>query len=307
MQPLLISAILPTFHREHLLAEAVSSVLTQDVGCAEVEIVVANDSGEPLGRADWQRDPRVLVVDTNRTERSVARNTGAALSRGEFLHFLDDDDILLPGAYKCLVHRAQDSDAVCTCGGYEAWDPENGTLSTVTALGEGRMFAPLVAGNGIPLGSCLVRREAFFASGGFDPGFVVMEDLELLQRIALLGGFARVNNVVARFRVGAHAISTTDGGKGGEACRRQRENAFGMASCRNDLQSSLREWKAPHCRGRLVRYYLGSSSRHVKRFAVLTGLQRAVAALGLSGPGLMQPGFWKGFVGPDEGRSALCR
>ena len=46
-----------------------------------------------------------MVVNTHHSERSVARNTGAALSHGDYLHFLDDDDILLPGAYAALTVR----------------------------------------------------------------------------------------------------------------------------------------------------------------------------------------------------------
>ncbi len=84
----LISIVTPTFHREDLLARCVQSVLAQQVD-APLEHIVVNDYGEPLAPAPWMDDPRVRVLQTFRTEHCVARNTGAALSQGRWLFFLD--------------------------------------------------------------------------------------------------------------------------------------------------------------------------------------------------------------------------
>ena len=56
-------------------------------------------------------DPRVTVLNTYRTERAVARNTGAALSRGDWLYFLDDDDYALPGAFAAMLEVAERTQA----------------------------------------------------------------------------------------------------------------------------------------------------------------------------------------------------
>ncbi|MDH7603026.1 MAG: glycosyltransferase family A protein, partial [Armatimonadota bacterium] len=118
---MLVSCVIPTVRRERLLAEAVESVLSQRVTGVETEVVVVNDAGEPLCPADWQNDSRVMVVNTYRTERSVARNTGAALSRGDYLHFLDDDDVILPGAYEAFSESARrNPEAVWIVASYEA-------------------------------------------------------------------------------------------------------------------------------------------------------------------------------------------
>src|SRR5215467_1378107 len=91
------STIIPTVGRRSL-ARAVSSVLSQTFDKDDFEVIVVNDSGSPLIKAEWQSSPRVSIVNTNRRERSVARNTGAALAKGKYLHFLDDDDWLFPEA-----------------------------------------------------------------------------------------------------------------------------------------------------------------------------------------------------------------
>ena len=93
------STVIPTIGRS-TLSRAVCSVLQQSFTADEFEVIVVNDSGSPLPDADWQHSDHVRVLHTNRRERSVARNTGAAIAEGRYLHFLDDDDWLLPGALK---------------------------------------------------------------------------------------------------------------------------------------------------------------------------------------------------------------
>ena len=60
---MLISTIIRTFRRERLLAQAVQSVLRQEVPNVENEVIVVNDGGDPLSSAGWQNDERVSVFD----------------------------------------------------------------------------------------------------------------------------------------------------------------------------------------------------------------------------------------------------
>ena len=86
----LISTIIPTIGRA-TLSRAVESVIDQQPFGADAEIIVVNDSGQPLPKMSWMEAPNLQIIDTNHRERSVARNTGAAIARGKYLHFLDDD------------------------------------------------------------------------------------------------------------------------------------------------------------------------------------------------------------------------
>ena len=83
-----VSTIIPTIGRE-TLSSAVQSVIDQQPSSAEFEIIVVNDSGQPLPKMIWIDTPNLQIIDTNHRERSVARNTGAAIARGKYLHFLD--------------------------------------------------------------------------------------------------------------------------------------------------------------------------------------------------------------------------
>lgn len=304
----LVSAVIPTYRRENLLREAVLSVLAQESDDVSVEVVVVNDAGGRLARADWQADPRVQVVSTHRTERSVARNTGAALASGEYLHFLDDDDVALPGAYAALLEPVRAwPEIVLSCGAYETIEEETGSTQRVEPITDGRLFAALVAGIGIPLGACLIRRLTFWSAGGFDVSFTVMEDLELLQRLVLQGKWAGTATPTARFRVGRHSLSTTNWRASSDACRRQREKAFEMRVCYRKLRDSLRHPDSAGLRGRLARFYLGSAVRHARACAFATAAGRSAAGLGLGLLGVVWPGFWRGFTSRGNTPELLTR
>lgn len=295
---MIISTIIRTFKREQLLARAVGTVLDQKVDGAEIEITVVNDSGEPLGPADWQKDPRVRVFTTHRTKLCFAGNAGAALSRGDYLHFLDDDDMLLPGAYQALLDVAASTSAVWTYGAYELMNEEGKVISTVRPVVRGSFFALAVADARIPLGSALIRRDAYLQAGGIDPTLIPAEDADLLQRISLVGSVEMVDHLVARFRVDPQGATTTPWTMADEAGGRKRERVFAMPCCVRELRRSLAENdNEPSLRGRLARYYWGSALRHLRAGSPLTALSRFGVGVQFFLPGCWSPKFWRGLRG----------
>jgi len=147
------STIIPTVNRP-TLPRAVYSVLGQAFSAADFEVIVVNDSGQPMPDTDWQHSERVRVIDTNRRERSVARNTGAAIARGKYLHFLDDDDWLLPGALEAFWRLDKEAnDASWLYGSYQTVDNDGNLIEEFHPGITGNIFALLVAGEGIPFNS----------------------------------------------------------------------------------------------------------------------------------------------------------
>lgn len=184
------------------LAAAVQSVLDQRFTAAGFEVIVVNDTGEPLPEMDWQRSEHVRMLTTQKHERSVARNTGAAIARGKYLHFLDQDDLMLPGALQAFWELDRTADAAWLYGSYQSMDDAGNVLLEFHPEVSGDFFAAAVAGEFIPFHASLLRAREFFAVGGFDPGFIIVEDLDLGRRIARLGPLAKTPAVVARIRVG---------------------------------------------------------------------------------------------------------
>lgn len=134
------STIIPTIGRP-TLDRAISSVLEQSFVHDDFEIIIVNDSGSPLPRFAWASGDRVSVLNTNRRERSVARNTGAAVATGKYLHFLDDDDWILPNALNAFWEMDRSHSAKWLYGSYNTVDNDGNIIEEIHPRIEGNIFA----------------------------------------------------------------------------------------------------------------------------------------------------------------------
>lgn len=185
------STIIPTIGRA-TLTKAVSSLLDQSFAAHDFEVIVVNDTGIRLRPAGWMDSPTVRVLETNRRERSVARNAGAAIARGEYLHFLDDDDWMLSDALATFQALARlGKSAAVLYGGVRFVDAAANSLGEIGLGRSDNCYTQLVAGSLIlPLG-LLVRADAFSAVGGFDPRFAISEDVGLASTLTAAPSLAQ--------------------------------------------------------------------------------------------------------------------
>jgi glycosyltransferase involved in cell wall biosynthesis len=284
------STIIPTIGRA-TLSRAVLSVLDQDFDRAPFEVIVVNDSGTPLPDAEWQRRADVRVIETPRQERSVARNAGAKVARGRYLHFLDDDDVLLPGGLRALWGLGQaHPEAAWVYGAWETVDNDGRTVARFDAGLQGNIFADLVAGEGLPLQASLVLTDEFVRAGAFDPLVCGVEDRDLGRRVALRGSVACTSALVARVRIG-RAGSTTDWNRLAEGDRVGREKALSRAGAFGRLWDSAR---SPFRSGRVSRAYAASAVWNLKRAQLTTAMARACAACVFARWLVVRPAFWRG-------------
>ncbi len=288
------SCIIPTINRP-TLSRAVNSVLGQRTNGFDFEVIVVNDSGETLPREEWQSSRRVSVINTNRRERSVARNAGAAVATGQYLQFLDDDDILLPGALESFFCASQGREACWIYGGYRTVDNAGRLIHEWRPAIEKAVFALLVAGESIPLQASVIRSREFFAVGGFNahPSMVGVEDRDLGRRLALVCGLTRAEGIVAEIRIG-QAGSTTNWDTIAESDRLGRENALCLDGALPAIEKSAR---SGYWRGRVARAYLGSLAVNVVRRRYLVAASRGAAALRLVHRYVLSPSMWRGLKG----------
>ena len=98
-----MSVVIPTRDRPRLLQRALASALRQ-VGVV-AEVVIVDDGGSPPV-ALAPTGGRVRVLRKDRSEGvSAARNAGIAAARGEWVAFLDDDDVWAPAKLESSAHR----------------------------------------------------------------------------------------------------------------------------------------------------------------------------------------------------------
>lgn len=183
----LVTVVIPTHNRRDLLPEAVASVRRQTVSW---ELVVVDD-GSTDGTWEWLeslKDDRVRAFRHEEPrERAAARNRGLREARGTGVLFLDDDDVLLPGALAILVDAlAARPAAGAVVGGFEL----------VSEQGVYRPPGPRRAFQCQPWreafggwcglqGQALFRTSALRRVGGYAAGLEPSEDQDLWIRFAL--------------------------------------------------------------------------------------------------------------------------
>lgn len=290
------STIIPTIGRP-TLSRAVESLLQQDIPDNDYEIIIVNDSGTDLTEGDWQRHERLKVISTNCRERSVARNTGAALAKGNYLHFLDDDDWLTPGALRRFYELSQKTSTGWLYGSSQLVDQHGRSLIRLEHGLQGNCFIQVLAGEWIPLQASLIKTQAFFDVGGFNPRLAGPEDIDLLRRISLtedLAGFTEV----AAYLVRNDPNTTTDYARHPELSRLAREEILDKPAVFNRMWASA---SSGYWRGRVVRAYTTSVVWNLLHERAFTAASRAVyglVGLGLSGRHIFSEAFWRAIAHP---------
>lgn len=295
-----LTTIIPTIGRK-VLQRAVQSVLEQDFPKDEHEIIVINDSGSHLPEESWQQLQSIRVINTNRVERCFARNVGAALARGRYLHFLDDDDWLLPGALDAfwrLSDKFQNS--AWLYGGTVLFDREDKPIIRLIHNLAPNCFVQLMAGEWIPLQSSLIRQEYFNKVGGFNPLIPGAEDIDLARRMSLRFDFNGTPELVAGVGMG-NAGSTTNRAQARIDARQARELIL------SESEVYKRLWKSAnngYWRGRVLRLYLTSSHWNLSHGRFLTAASRTLhgllAFLSSFFFSFFARDFWRAVAGPYE-------
>lgn len=187
----LVSVIIPTYNRAHLLGRAIRSVLAQTR--QDFELIVVDDASTDNTRevVGGFADPRVRYVrhDVNRGG-TVAMNTGLQEARGEYVTFLDDDDEYLPQKLEKQLETFTTSDlkelGVVVCGFAEVWDDAPGAEPQVRLPAHrGWIYEDVMAIRGWwgpPL--LMVRRPVSGPLFTFDEGLSGCEDWDYLLRLA---------------------------------------------------------------------------------------------------------------------------
>jgi tetratricopeptide (TPR) repeat protein len=189
------SVVIPIYNRTDYLLQCLASVLEQWTGAEEMEIlVIDNASTQPLfelvneiggGVVHYYRNPENIGAIRN-------FNTGIALSRGKWIHVLNDDDYVLPGFYAHLKQSLLEcSDALgIAFTGYENVNEQGKLVYSPCLARNQRGIVPnwlqqIGVANPVNMCAVVIRREAHEQLGIYLPELLYSPDWELYKRIAI--------------------------------------------------------------------------------------------------------------------------
>jgi LmbE family N-acetylglucosaminyl deacetylase/glycosyltransferase involved in cell wall biosynthesis len=200
----LVSLVIRTKDRPELLSQAMESVAASTY--RRVEVILVNDGGVSPEIPSEFPFPVVRVEMETNQGRAAAANAGVAAATGDYLGFLDDDDLVEPEHLATLTGLVSAADVRvaytdAAVGVYEL-DPDQGWHEVDRRLPYSRDFDPdiLLVDNYIPFNTLLIERELFDEAGPFDPAFEFFEDWEFLLRLASLTPFHHLPQVTAEYR-----------------------------------------------------------------------------------------------------------
>jgi glycosyltransferase involved in cell wall biosynthesis len=184
-----VSVVIPTRDRPALLATAVRCALAQEG--VTVEVIVVDDGSARAVAAETSRGPGRLVLRRHPESRGVsaARNTGIAGAAGDWVAFLDDDDVWAPTKLAGQLAAARQADRSWAYAGYVDVDSALRLVGGLPPPDPDEVMDRLASHNSVPAGASnvVVRSTALARAGGFDVGLRVHEDWDLWIRLARTG------------------------------------------------------------------------------------------------------------------------
>ena len=196
LRPATVSVIIPTRNRSALLSQTLRSVLWQQDVDLEVIVVDEASTDDTLDVVAAFADARIRVI-RNAAPAGVAaaRNRGAADALGDWLAFVDDDDLWAPDKLRLQLEEARVLGRDWVYGGAVIIDSDARILRAQPPMPVHATVAALRRYDAIPGGASnvIMRHVTWLSSGPFDTRLRNTEDWELYLRLAKLGLPACVN------------------------------------------------------------------------------------------------------------------
>lgn len=198
-----VSVIIPAYNALEYLPLAVDSVIQQTFQNFELLVV---DDGSSDGTVSWVNqttDPRIKLISQTNRGASTARNTGIENSKGDYIAFLDADDLWRPSK---LAKQVKQLDLLPQAGLVHCWTEFTNaqgeqTGKLMTSHGEGDVWQEMVIYNLLRCGSTpMVRRICFEDLGKFDTTLKYAEDWDMWIRIAAHYEFSVINEPLVLYR-----------------------------------------------------------------------------------------------------------
>jgi glycosyltransferase involved in cell wall biosynthesis len=209
----LISVVIPTYKRPHLIKSAFESVAAQSYANWELIIVDDNGKGTEGGEATekavnefYPADNVVYQQLETNMGACAARNTGIEISTGEYIAFLDDDDEWFKDKLKKQIAQIQQDNAdICYSDMYLS---NTGRQQYYAHDIQGDHYQSLlIRGYGICTSALLIKKQTLIDIQGFDQSLPSMQDYDLLIRLCEKGKVTVIKEALFNYKMADDGIS----------------------------------------------------------------------------------------------------
>lgn len=224
----LISVIIPVYNGEKTIRETIESVLNQTY--KNIELIVINDGSLDLtlNVTSSIKDPRLKVFSYKNAGVCMSRNRGIERTCGQFISFLDADDIWTPDKLEMQLKALQANPQASVAYSWVDYIDERGDFvrhgNHITINGDAyeKMLIQNILENG---SNPLIRRQGLINVGIFNQSLTLAEDWDMWLRLAALYDFVTVPYVQILYRTSSSSESTNVL-KMEKACLKLIEQAF---------------------------------------------------------------------------------
>ena len=189
----LVSTIIPVYNRAGMLRESVASVLAQTYRPLEIIIVDDGSTDDTLKTSDEMADKypdEISVISKTNAGAGLAREAGRQAARGEFIQYLDSDDLLLPRKFELQIAALREHPECGVAYGYSRLINDTGDVLRAPYKWTGRtlltLFPRLLVERWWNTNSPLYRRTVCDAVGSWTD-MRICEDWEYEARVGALG------------------------------------------------------------------------------------------------------------------------
>jgi glycosyltransferase involved in cell wall biosynthesis len=207
---IMISVVIPVYNGEKTIRETIESVLTQSL--KDIEIIVINDGSNDstLEIVKSIADSRIHIFTYPNAGLSASRNRGISHTNGEYISFIDADDLWTPDKLESQWQVLQKKPSVAVAYSWTDYIDESGKIfkSGRRVIANGDVFEQLLLFNFLENGSNpLIRAQVFNEIGGFDESLLASEDQDMWLRLAVNYEFTCVKKVQILYRISPNSMS----------------------------------------------------------------------------------------------------
>ncbi|MDZ8241366.1 MAG: glycosyltransferase [Nostoc sp. ChiQUE01a] len=205
-----ISVIIPAYNSEKTIKATIESVLKQSFSNWELIIINDGSKDSTLEIISQFDDSRIKVFSFDNAGGNVSRNRGLKCAVGEFVSFLDSDDIWTSDKLAMQLEALKKNSLAAVAYSWTDYINENGKVvfSGKRVNVNGDVYEKLLLSNFLENGSNpLIRRKALISLDGFDESLAAAQDWDMWLRLANKFNFVCVPTVQILYRIIPNSVS----------------------------------------------------------------------------------------------------